>query len=471
MAAAAKDKPHVVVVSFPAQGHLNPSLEFSTRLLNLGCRVTLFTTVSGNNLITNSLPSGLSVTTFSDGYDDPGSAWKSKDDHSKRWAQFKTRGSHFLNHLILNNADVACVVYTLLLTWAVDVARDHNLPATLLWIQPATVLDIYYYAFNGYEDLFEKSEDAGRMDLPGLPGSFSCNELPSFVAPGNSQSHQLVRDGMKEQVQVLLTGSKQSKSKSKSKVLVNTFEELEMDAIKAGNVKLKLDMIGVGPLIPMESRRDDVVNNRSDSMTWLDRQAMSSVVYVSFGTMAVISKRQKEEVGKGLLRSKRPFLWVIKKEHQKEDEDEEEERMEMEIWREEMIVEWCSQVEVLSHEAVGCFVSHCGWNSTLESICLGVPVVGFPQFSDQPTNAKLLEDVWRTGVRVVLPAADDVAVVEGDEIRRCLELVMGEGEVREQVRRNACKWKQLARDAVREGGSSHNNLKAFVDQITTGQGE
>ncbi|CAN1323532.1 Phloretin 4'-O-glucosyltransferase [Linum perenne] len=118
---------------------------------------------------------------------------------------------------------------------------------------------------------------------------------------------------------------------------------------------------------------------------------------------------------------------------------------------------WCSQVEVLSHEAVGCFVSHCGWNSTLESICLGVPVVGFPQFSDQPTNAKLLEDVWRTGVRV--------------EIRRCLELVMGEGEVREQVRRNACKWKQLARDAVREGGSSHNNLKAFVDQITTGQGE
>ncbi|CAN1323526.1 Phloretin 4'-O-glucosyltransferase [Linum perenne] len=199
-------------------------------------------------------------------------------------------------------------------------------------------------------------------------------------------------------------------------------------------------MIGVGPLIPMESRRDDVVNNRSDSMTWLDRQAMSSVVYVSFGTMAVISKRQKEEVGKGLLRSKRPFLWVIKKEHQKEDE-------EMEIWREEMkrkaeevggkIVEWCSQVE----------------------------------FSDQPTNAKLLEDVWRTGVRVVLPAADDVAVVEGDEIRRCLELVMGEGEVREQVRRNACKWKQLARDAVREGGSSHNNLKAFVDQITTGQGE
>ncbi|CAN0912384.1 UDP-glycosyltransferase 75C1 [Linum grandiflorum] len=114
---------------------------------------------------------------------------------------------------------------------------------------------------------------------------------------------------------------------------------------------------------------------------------------------------------------------------------------------------WCSQGEVLSHEAVGCFVTHCGWNSTLEGMCLGVPLVAFPQWSDQMTNAKLVEDVWKIGVRV--------------EIRRCLDLVMGEGgQVGEQVRKNANKWKQLAKDAMREGGSSHSNLQAFVNEVT-----
>ncbi|CAN0912403.1 Phloretin 4'-O-glucosyltransferase [Linum grandiflorum] len=178
--------------------------------------------------------------------------------------------------------------------------------------------------------------------------------------------------------------------------------------------------------------------------------------------MAVISRRQKEEIGKGLLSSNRPFLWVIRKEHEKEGE--EMETKEMSVGGK--IVEWCSQVEVLSHEAIGCFVTHCGWNSTLEGMCLGVPLVAFPQFSDQTTNAKLVEDVWKIGVRVVVPEKSEEAVVEGDEIRRCLDLVMGEGgEVREQVRRNANKWKQLARDALLEGGSSHSNLRAFVDEI------
>ncbi|CAN0912382.1 UDP-glycosyltransferase 75C1 [Linum grandiflorum] len=161
--------------------------------------------------------------------------------------------------------------------------------------------------------------------------------------------------------------------------------------------------------------------------------------------MAVISRRQKEEMGKGLLSSNRPFLWVMRKEYEKEGNGEEAE-----------------EGEVLSHEAVGCFVTHCGWNSTLEGMCLGVPLVAFPQWSDQMTNAKLVEDVWKIG-----KLESEEAVVEGDEIRRCLDLVMGEGgQVGEQVRKNANKWKQLAKDAMREGGSSHSNLQAFVNEVT-----
>ena len=130
-----------------------------------------------------------------------------------------------------------------------------------------------------------------------------------------------------------------------------------------------------------------------------------------------------------------------------------------------MIVPWCSQVEVLSHPSLGCFMTHCGWNSTLESLVSGVPKVAFPQWSDQGTNAKLTEDVWKTGVRVMV---NKDGIVEGDEIKRCLELVVGDGEKGEAIRRNAKKWKELAMEAVNEVGSSYNNLKAFVDEIGEG---
>ncbi|CAL1414078.1 unnamed protein product [Linum trigynum] len=482
--------PHVLVVTHPAQGHLNPALQFSTRLAALGCRVTLVTTVSGHRRIASySLPEGLTVSTFSDGYDDgvgsSSSSSKSSqaDDQTQQWANFVTRGSQFVRELIASNAEggkpFARLVYTLLLTWAMEAAREENLPATLLWIQPATVLDIYYYFVNGYEKIiFDGCKDPSFVvELPGVHVSFTSKDLPSFLVPSNP--YPAVLKVMKDQIKVLSSFTEEDRPK----VLVNTFDALEPDALRA--LEGKLDMVGIGPLVPssfLESNISSTTSNvGSEYMTWLDSQATSSVVYVSFGTMAVLSRRQREEVGKALLCSGRSFLWTLRKEPENEEESRWREEMEKEA--EEcggMIVEWCSQVDVLSHPAVGCFLSHCGWNSALESMCLGVPTVGFPQFSDQQTNAKLVEDVWRTGVRVVVPENDGGgddggggggtavgAVVEGEEIRRCLDLVMGEGEVGEEVRRNPKKWKELARSAAGEGGTSHVNLKGFVDEIAS----
>lgn len=127
-----------------------------------------------------------------------------------------------------------------------------------------------------------------------------------------------------------------------------------------------------------------------------------------------------------------------------------------------LIVPWCSQMEVLTHESIGCFMMHCGWNSTLESLATGVPVVGFPQFSDQTTNAKMVEEVWRTGVRA---RVNEDGTLEAEEIARCLDMVMGGGQRGEEIRRNAKKWKGLTLEAVMEGGSSYNNLNAFLEKI------
>ncbi|KAL1328636.1 hypothetical protein HN51_038453 [Arachis hypogaea] len=98
----------------------------------------------------------------------------------------------------------------------------------------------------------------------------------------------------------------------------------------------------------------------------------------------------------------------------------------------------------------------------MESLVCGVPVVAFPQWSDQKTNAKLIEQVWKIGVRVVEDEAD--GIVTGGEIRRCVEMVMeSNGEKAKEVRRNGEKWKIMAKDASKEGGPSDTNLKAFLN--------
>ncbi|KAF5941991.1 hypothetical protein HYC85_019633 [Camellia sinensis] len=119
----------------------------------------------------------------------------------------------------------------------------------------------------------------------------------------------------------------------------------------------------------------------------------------------------------------------------------------------------------LSHPSVGCFVTHHRWNSTLESLVLGIPVMCLLQFTYQPTNVKLLADEFKTGVRAT---KNDEGIVEGDDIKRCIELVMGDGEIGEGIRKNAKKWKYLAKDVAKEGGSSDKNLRTFVDKIEDG---
>jgi pathogen-inducible salicylic acid glucosyltransferase len=89
-----------------------------------------------------------------------------------------------------------------------------------------------------------------------------------------------------------------------------------------------------------------------------------------------------------------------------------------------LLVTWSPQLEVLAHKSVGCFMTHCGWNSTLEALSLGVPLVAMPQWTDQPTNAKCIADVWHVGVRL---KANEKGIVTKEKVEGCIREVM-EGE-------------------------------------------
>ncbi|KAF7849521.1 hypothetical protein BT93_L0697 [Corymbia citriodora subsp. variegata] len=454
--------PHFLLVTFPGQGHINPSLQFAKRLVRVGAHVTFATAIRARHRMEESKSplKGLSFASFSDGYD---GGYNDGDDVEVYMDELQRRGSETLSDLIASNHEdsrrFSGVFYTTLLPWVAEVAHSHGIPSTLVWIQPATVLDFYYYYFHGYGDLIRSTGDnpSVPIQLPGLPPLMAC-DIPSFCTAKNEYNFSLPL--FQRHFEVLL-------KEANPRILANTFDALEPDAIRAID---KFEVIGIGPLIPSAfldgqdpsdtSFGGDLFKSTCGYIEWLDTKPTASVIYLSFGSISMLSKVQKEEMARALLETGRPFLWVIR-ESGKEDRDEGRLSLKEELEKLGMMVPWCSQVEVLSHPSVGCFVTHCGWNSTSESLVCGVPMVAFPQWSDQQTNAKLVADVWRTGVKMT---PNEQGLVESGEMRRCLELVVGDGEKGEEMRRNAKKFRDLAREAVKEGGVL-KNLRAFVDEV------
>ncbi|MQL90767.1 hypothetical protein Taro_023380 [Colocasia esculenta] len=465
--------PHFLVVSFPAQGHVNPTLQLAKRLARLGARVTFSTTVPTHRRISPPAPPSdtppsppllLRYAPYSIGEYDDGRAFATID--QKHYLHLlKTVGSLTLaevaRDLAAEGLPVTCIVYNFLVPWAADVARELGVPSVLYWIQPATVFAIYYHYFHGYADLIvsHREEPFLSVDLPGLP-PFRIRDLPSIFlskSPEDVLFFPLIEELFRSLDRQICEGKA-----SKLKILVNTFEALERDLDQLRPAD-RLEFVPIGPTLP--SAYTDGIDAKDTAFGsdlfdqeskehyagWLDAQPDRSVVYISFGSYAVLSPQQREEITRALEEIRRPYLWVARglREGVADGGD-----------GRGMVVDWCSQLEVLSHPAVGCFVTHCGWNSTLESLACGVPTVGLPQWTDQATNSRLAEAAWGTGVRAEAGAE---GLLEAAELRRCLDLVMGDSEEGVQLRRNAASWKEKAREAVRQGGSSDRNLRAFVN--------
>ncbi|XP_022147166.1 crocetin glucosyltransferase, chloroplastic-like [Momordica charantia] len=454
---------HFLLICFPSQGYINPSLQLAIRLANLGVAVTFATTVTASRRMNKTEPPPspsprLSFATFSDGFDDE-TLKPNANDLAHYFSELNRCGSQSMTDLITSSAHngrpITFVIYSLLLSWAADVASTFGIASSLFFAQPATVLALYYYYFHGHGDAIStqllQKDPSFSIQLPGLP-SLTARDFPSFFSPSGPLAFFIPL--MREQLEFL-------GRQGRARVLVNTFHTLEGEALGAIG---ELKMVAVGPLIQRGSIRGDLFQVTSeDYIEWLSSKAESSVIYISFGSICVLSDQQEEEIVGALFECGYTFLWVIRSK-ENEDQEEEDERIMKKFGGKGKIVRWCDQVQVLSHPSLGCFVTHCGWNSTLESLVYGVLMVGFPQQVDQATNAKLVEDVWRTGVRVKPNAK---GIVERGEIRRCLDIVMGDTslEKRGEMERNVKKWKELAREAIGEGGSSDVNLESFVMEI------
>lgn len=442
---------HFLITCFPAQGHINPTLQLAKNLAALGAAVTFSTTSGGLKGVQDRLSAthGISCTSFSDENMTAGL------DLTAYMTNMRQHGSQNLTKILQKSANegrpVTCLVYSLLIPWASAVARDMHVPSAFLAIQCAAAFAIYSRFFGRHDGrgIDETSVSVSIQDLP----IFSSCDLPTFVLPQNSMN-SFMGPMMTEHMQEIET-------LPKSLLLLNTFQELEQEAIK--ELESKLDVIAIGPLISSDksSLTGGDLNDEESYFEWLDSKPEKSVVYIAFGSLVVMNKEQKIEILHGLVHSKRPFLWVVRSWDSEEEEVKKMVEDEMKNC-DGMIVTWCSQKEVLSHKAIGCFVSHCGWNSTLEGLVCGVPMIGCPHFSDQTTNAKLVEEVWGNGVRARI---NGEVVIKREELGKYLDVVMGEGERGKEIRRKAWMWRGMAIEAVEDGGSSYNNLRKVMESF------
>ncbi|KAL0347166.1 UNVERIFIED_CONTAM: UDP-glycosyltransferase 86A1 [Sesamum calycinum] len=194
--------------------------------------------------------------------------------------------------------------------------------------------------------------------------------------------------------------------------------------------------------------------SETDCTEWLNSKPAGSVLYISFGSIAQSSKQLAEEIANGLLLSEVNFVWVLR-----ENTDVLPDGFKNEVRGRGLIVSWCNQNSVLSSPATGGFLTHCGWNSILESISCGVPMICFPFYADQPTNRKLVVDDWKVGINLC-----DGSSVDRKEVAEKIKQLMS-GEISNGLRGEMKKIRTIVQKALAEGGSTRRNFDQFLKDL------
>ncbi|KAF8403756.1 hypothetical protein HHK36_011861 [Tetracentron sinense] len=258
--------------------------------------------------------------------------------------------------------------------------------------------------------------------------------------------------------------------------LYNTCREMEgkfIDLLGQEKYNGNKRQWAVGPLNPVVIGAARDSNGRHKCLEWLDKQAPRSALYVSFGTTTSLTDDQIIELAIGLEQSEVPFVWVLRDADRGDifAGEEEVRRTQLPKGYEDrvggmgMIVrDWAPQLEILAHPSTGGFLSHCGWNSCMESISMGVPIGAWPMHSDQPRNTMLVTKVLRVGV-VVREWAQREELVSSDMIENAVKRLMRSDEG-EDMRRRAEELGGAARKSVSEGGTSRMELDSFIAHIS-----
>ncbi|KAH7685954.1 UDP-glucuronosyl/UDP-glucosyltransferase protein [Dioscorea alata] len=469
------EKLHIFFLPFLAPGHMIPMIDMARLFSARGVQTTIVTTTANASLITPTLHTANSITTtpinllllpFPSGEVKLPSG-------QENLLQFPTPDfpDPFLTainlletpfKLLLHQHHPDCIISDVFFTWSAS-------------------LGVPRIAFHGSS--FFTNVISGVVSRLKLHDFISGDQEP-FLVPGLPHQITLTKSQLPD---MLLNENHELRVQMGESVrrsfgfIGNSFYHLEndyVDRLKSFGMKLW----NVGPVslcnkdeLEMTARGGSGLMSKNSVQVngcavWLAKQRRNSVLYVSFGSLTRFTKAQLTEIAAGLEISGHPFIWVVKDDNNVDEWMPEgfQERV-LDEKKGMIIFGWAPQVLLLNQAEIGGFVTHCGWNSCLESICAGVPMITWPMFAEQSFNEKLIVDVLKVGValgvKVCSSKEEERVLMKREEIRKAVEELMGDGEEKVRRRRRAKELKEMAKKAVEEGGTSYEDLSCLIEEL------
>ncbi|CAM0913933.1 unnamed protein product [Alopecurus aequalis] len=475
--------PHAVMIPCPAQGHITPMLQLAKLLYARGFHITF----ANNEFNHRRLLRSQGAETL---HGVPAFRFAAYDDGLPPSNPDATQPCVALNHATMTNClprfmelvarlneeantsggalpPVTCVVADSTMTFALRGARELGLRCATFWTASACGLLAYYH----FKDLRDRGivplkdeaqlsngylEDTSIDWIPAAPKNLRLRDMPSFVRttdPDDFMFKFFIHE---------TAGMSQA-----SGVIINTFDELDAPLLDAMS-RLLPPIYTVGPLhltarnnvpddSPVAVLGSSLWKEQDAPLRWLDGRAPGSVVYVNFGCQTVISNEQLLEFAWGLANTGYAFLWILRPDlvmgHQAMLPPEFSKATE----GRSMLSTWCPQAKVLEHEAVGVFLTHSGWNSSLESIAGGVPMLCWPFFAEQQTNCRYKCTEWGIGMEI----ANNLTRAEVEAmIREAME-----GEKGRDMRRRVTDLRDSAVASAWRHGRSMDNVDRLIKDV------
>ncbi|KAK1363466.1 putative UDP-glucuronosyltransferase [Heracleum sosnowskyi] len=446
----------VLVVPFPAQGHVMPLIKLAYNLAYNGINVTFANSEFAEAKILAAMSDAdkkqcpIRLVTYSDGME------SQPDD--QRYGQglmdsiTKVMPGN-IEKLIKqincsdNREPITCVIADLTVYGTLEVASRMGLKQVAVWPAGPASLALSLH--------IPQLIKIGVIDGNGSPTKNEVIRLSDEVPVLNSSELLWINPTTQKAFFNFSLTIKQAAEKV-SVVLCNTFDELD-----SSSCAMIPNILPIGPLPLVKKLNPSIGTFSSQDSTclkWLDKQPSNSVIYIAFGSTAVFSQKQFNELALGLELSGHSFLWVVRSNIVNGSSLEYPDGFLERTANRGKIVEWAPQEKVLAHTSISCFTSHCGWNSTMEGLSYGVPFLCWPYFWDQFHNKSYICDMWKVGLSL---KADEDGIISRHEIKTKIDGLLND----DGIRTSALKLMEDAKKSVNEGGSSYENFKSLIKYL------
>ncbi|XP_059286915.1 UDP-glycosyltransferase 73C4-like [Lycium ferocissimum] len=477
------EQPHFVLFPFMAQGHMIPMIDIARLLAQRGVIVTILLTplnvIRFNSVIARAIETGLKIHVIHLDFPSLEAGLPEGCENCDMLTSIDMMKNFFIATQMLETQveellqnlkpSPNCLISDMCFPWTTKVAKKINIPR-IVFHGMCNFSLLCLHNLRDWKLLESISSDTEYFSVPGLPNKVEVTkaQLKAIVDPSNPEWREF--------------GDKMKEAEDQAYgIVVNSFEELEPEYVE-GMKKAKGNKVWtIGPVSLCNKDKLDKVErgNRASigeqhCLKWLDSREQDSVLFVCLGSLSRLPTSQMIELALGLESSKRPFIWVVRHISHEFRKWLNEENFEERVQRQGILIHgWAPQVLILSHTSVGGFLTHCGWNSSIEGISAGVPMITWPLFAEQFCNERFVVNVLKTGVKagmenpVMFLEEEKVGTqANKDDIKMVIERVMAEEEEAKTRREKAKKLGEMARKAMEEGGSSHLNLTKLIQDVT-----